>query len=137
MAYSIKEAAEKTCLQPHVLRYYEKEGLLPGITRTTNGLRRYTEEDLEWLSLMLCLKNTRMSSKQSKEFVELSMRGAETLKERCDILREHKKRVEAQIEEMRQHLDLVTRKINYFTARYQEYVSGTLGDDRELPIWIK
>ena len=122
MDYSIKQVSEKTNLKAHVLRYYEREGLLPNVSRSESGIRRYSEEDLEWLGLICCLKNTGMSIKQIREFVALSAQGKETLKQRCDMLIEHKKTVESQIEEMHNHLKKVTHKIEYFTSQYEEYL---------------
>ncbi|WP_024832530.1 MerR family transcriptional regulator [Ruminiclostridium josui] len=122
MTYSIKEVSDKTNLKAHVLRYYEREGLLPNVSRSESGIRRYSEEDLEWLGLICCLKNTGMSIKQIREFVALSAQGKETLKQRCDMLIAHKKIVESQIEEMQNHLIKVTHKIEYFTSQYEEYL---------------
>jgi DNA-binding transcriptional MerR regulator len=123
MDYSIKQVSEKTDLKAYVLRYYEKEGLLPFINRSKSGFRRYSEDDLEWLGLICCLKNTGMSIKQIKDFVELSMKGKDTLKERCEMLIQHKINVETQIEEMQKHLQKVSWKIDYFTAQYDKYSS--------------
>jgi DNA-binding transcriptional MerR regulator len=121
VAYTIKQVSEKTSLPPHVLRYYENEGLLPSVERSRNGIRRYSENDLEWLGLVCCLKNTGMSIKQIRSFVELSVEGDHTLQRRCELLREHKKNVEAQIGEMKKHLAKVTHKIEKFTKQYEEY----------------
>ncbi|MEY8351847.1 MerR family transcriptional regulator [Lachnospiraceae bacterium 54-53] len=123
MNYTIKQVSEKTHLKPHVLRYYEREGLLPLVCRSESGIRRYTEDDLEWLGLICCLKNTGMAIRQIKEFVELSMQGGETLRQRCDMLAEHKKEVEAQMEEMQKYLRKVEHKIEYFTEQYQRYAA--------------
>jgi DNA-binding transcriptional MerR regulator len=117
--FTIKEVSEKTALPPHVLRYYESEGLLPSVGRSRNGIRRYSENDLEWLGLICCLKNTGMSIKQIKNFVELSLQGDDTLKERCELLREHKQAVEKQIQEMQKHLQKVTHKIEHFSQQYE------------------
>ena len=124
MEYTIKQVSEKTKLKAHVLRYYEKEGLLPSVHRNEKGIRRYSEDDLELLGLICCLKNTGMSIKQIRDFVGLTMQGGETLKQRCDMLIEHKKNVEAQIEEMQKHLQKVTHKIEYFTAQYERYTAN-------------
>lgn len=51
--YSIAEAAEATGLTAHTLRYYERDGLLlhpPG--RTSTGVRRYTDLDLTWITMI-------------------------------------------------------------------------------------
>jgi DNA-binding transcriptional MerR regulator len=121
LTFTIKQVSEKTSLAPHVLRYYEHEGLLPSVGRSRSGIRRYSENDLEWLGLICCLKNTGMSIKQIKHFVKLSMDGDKTLKQRCELLREHKKNVEVQIQEMKKYLQKVTRKIEKFTKQYEEY----------------
>ncbi|MDR1399629.1 MAG: MerR family transcriptional regulator [Treponema sp.] len=124
MSYSIKQVSEKTNLLPHVLRYYENEGLLPSVARSRSGIRRYSEDDLEWLSLICCLKNTGMSIKQIKNFVELSVEGDTTLQQRRELLQEHKKNVEAQILEMQKHLKKVIHKIEYFSKKVQSQESG-------------
>ena len=121
MFFTIKQVSEKTDLPPHVLRYYENEGLLPSVGRSLRGIRRYSEHDLEWLGLICCLKNTGMSIKQIKNFVELSLEGDVTLQRRCELLTEHKKQVETQIQEMKRHLQKVTRKIEHFTKQYEAY----------------
>ncbi len=119
--YSIKQVSDKTSLPTHTLRYYEKEGLLPNINRSAGGSRRFSDDDLEALELICCLKSTGMSIKKIKEFVELSAKGGQTLKQRCDILFEHKRSVEEQIQEMEKHLQKVRCKIECFTAQYEKY----------------
>lgn len=132
MGYTIKQVSEKTHLKAHVLRYYESEGLLPFVKRSESGIRHYSEDDLEWLGLICCLKNTGMSIKQIKDFVELSVEGEETLKQRCEMLIEHKKSVEAQIEEMKKHLLKVSHKIEYFTSQYQKYNELNSSDSKAV-----
>lgn len=121
MQYTIQQIAEKTGLSAHTLRYYEREGLLPNVKRSEGGIRRFTEDDLEWLGLICCLKSTGMSIKQIREFVALSHMGGETLKQRCDMLMAHKKSVELQMAVMQKHLEKVNHKIACFSAQYREY----------------
>jgi DNA-binding transcriptional MerR regulator len=124
MGYTIKAVSEKTKLSEHALRYYEKEGLLPHIGRNASGVRRYSNGDLEWLGLICCLKNTGMSIRQIRDFVNLSSQGPRTLEARRDMLIEHKLSVEAHIGEMHRHLDKVARKIAYFTEQCERYGAG-------------
>ena len=135
MDYTIKQVSEKTNLKPHVLRYYEREGLLPFVNRSDSGIRRYTEEDLEWLSLICCLKNTGMAIRQIREFVELSVQGKDTLKERCAMLIEHMKEVEEQIAGMQKYLCMVDHKIYYFTEQYERYITDSVenGEESHVP----
>lgn len=121
MGYSIKVMAEKANIRPNVLRFYEKEGLLPNVKRTRSGMRHYSDEDLEWLGLILCLKNTGMSIKQIRDFVNLIIQGPDTLKDRCAMLVAHKQEVEEHIAELNRYLQKVTHKIVYYTRQYEEY----------------
>jgi len=121
MEYTVKDAAERSNLSPNVLRYYEKEGLLPPVRRSKGGIRHYTDEDLEWLGLICCLKNTGMSIKQIRDFVTLSLQGPETLHARCQMLTEHRSEVESRIAEMNRYLDKVSCKIAYFSKQYEAY----------------
>ncbi len=128
MNYSIKQVSERTQLKPHVLRYYEREGLLPSVSRSDSGIRAYSEDDMEWLGLICCLKNTGMSIKQIKHFVELSKQGDCTLTERCRLLKEHRRDVEAQIELMQEHLKKVSWKIDYFNGQLEKHLTEKTGD---------
>ena len=65
MEYSIGEAAQKAGISASTLRYYEKEGLLPSIKRDKNGIRSFTDEDLQSLRIIECLKATEMSIKEN------------------------------------------------------------------------
>ncbi|MFV0399045.1 MAG: MerR family transcriptional regulator [Oscillospiraceae bacterium] len=121
MTYSIKQVSEQTGLRPHVLRFYEKEGLLPGVGRTHSGIRTYSQEDIDWLGLVCCLKNTGMSLKQIREFVDLSLQGGETLAERCEMLELHRAAILCQLEQMQLHLKKVDEKIDHFSAQQAEY----------------
>lgn len=125
MPYTIKQMSERTGLKPHVLRYYENEGLLPSVRRSESGIRRYTEDDLEWLCLITCLKNTGMSIKQIRAFVDLSLQGDGTLRARCEMLRAHKRDVEERMLEMQHHLEKVSCKIEHFSAEYDRYLADT------------
>ena len=51
--WSIGEAAAKCGLSQHTLRWYERIGLLAKIERGGDGRRRFSESDLEWLSLLI------------------------------------------------------------------------------------
>ena len=122
--YSIQEVSRKTGLSAHTLRYYEKEGLLNGVIRSPGGFRQYTDEDLERLGLICCLKNTGMSIQEIARFVQLTREGDHTLEERVKLLREHRERVLARISEMQTHLEKVTWKLNFFTEKLKAYEAG-------------
>lgn len=119
--YSIQDVSKKTGLTAHTLRYYEKEGLISGVERSQGGFRQYTDEDLEKLGLICCLKNTGMSIQEIARFVQLTHEGDHTLEERVELLREHRENVLARIDEMQKHLEKVTWKLNFFTQKLNAY----------------
>ena len=119
--YSIQDVSKKTGLSAHTLRYYEKEGLLSPVERSPGGFRQYTDEDLESLGLICCLKNTGMSLQEITCFVQLTRQGDQTLKERVELLREHRENMVKRMEEMQRYLDKVTWKVNFFTEKLRAY----------------
>ncbi len=119
--YSIQDVSKKTGLSAHTLRYYEKEGLISGVERSQGGFRQYTDEDLEALGLICCLKNTGMSLQEIAEFVRLTHQGDYTLKERVELLRQHRENVVQRMAEMQRYLDKVTWKINFFSEKLRAY----------------
>ena len=120
MTYSIKEAAERMGVTTHTLRYYDREGLLPHVGRTAGGMRRFSQEDLDGLALITCLKATGMSIRQIKDFLDLSQQGDETLNERRAILKRQREQILAGMRQMQEHLERVERKIAYYDARARE-----------------
>lgn len=130
MNYTITQAAKKMNLTAHTLRYYEKEGLLPFVTRTEGGIRHFNDADLDWLSLICCLKGTGMPVKKIKVFINLCVQGDETLEQRRQIFITQRENVLSQIAELQKHLAKVEHKISFYTdacTRYEE--------QKKLPKW--
>lgn len=71
MNYSIKECSKKTALSSYTLRYYEKEGLIINIKRDHLGQRVYSEEDIELIKSIDCLKKAGMSIKKIKHYMKI------------------------------------------------------------------
>ena len=94
------------------------------MNRTPGGFRQYTDEDMEALGLICCLKNTGMSLQEITRFVNLTHEGDQTLKERVELLRRHRESVIGRIREMQQYLEKVTWKLNFFSEKLRIYESG-------------
>jgi DNA-binding transcriptional MerR regulator len=127
MSLTIGQAAERTGLSVHTLRFYEKEGLFAMPVRRVGGQRVYGETELEWLYLCTRLRASGMPLDMIREYAALVRKGTATVEERLSLLRDHQKRVTAQIEELHHCLDLVSHKV----AIYEEHLAGE-GDD---PLW--
>lgn len=114
--YSISQTAERFGIEPHTLRFYEKEGIIhPG--RTKNGIREFTEEDMGQLEMALCLKSTGMPLRDIKRYFDLVEQGDETLEERLRIFEEHRLHVLEGIEELQKHLEKINYKISYLKSQ--------------------
>ncbi len=114
MKLTISEAAEKVNLTAHTIRYYDKEGLLPFVERTDSGIRYFTENDLEGLEIINCLKATGMPIKEIKIFMNWWVDGDSTLKTRYEMFLEPKAAVESQILELQRALDRINYKCWYY-----------------------
>ena len=114
MSYSIGEAAKMVGLTAHTLRFYDKEGLLPFVKKTSSGLRAFTESDIEWLKIIECLKGTGLPLKQIKQYIDWCMEGDSTIPQRLNMFIEQKKHVEEQKAKWEKHLEKINFKIKYY-----------------------
>ena len=115
MGYSIGQTAKMMNVTTHTLRYYEKEGLLPFVRKNASGLRVFSDNDLGWLAMIECLKETGMPLKGIKQYIDWYIEGDATLQQRLDMFKAQKQKVEEQIALYRKHLDKINYKINMYT----------------------
>lgn len=54
----IGEVARRTGRSLHTIRWYESQGLIPGVRRDRAGHRVYSEHHVGWLDLMERLRRT-------------------------------------------------------------------------------
>lgn len=114
MEYTIKQVSEKTSLSIYTLRYYDKEGLLPLIKRSEANIRKFTDNDIEWISLICCLKNSGMSIENIKEFMYCCLKGKDGIEERKMILETHKKNIQNQINQLNTSMEIVDYKLEHY-----------------------
>lgn len=112
--YTIKQVSEITNLSPHTIRYYDKEGLLPFISRKENGIRSFSDTDLEWINLITCLKNTGMHIKQIKQYIDWYIVGIDTFDDRKNLLLSHRENVINQMSDLQTNLNKINKKIEYY-----------------------
>jgi DNA-binding transcriptional MerR regulator len=111
----IQEAAEKSGLSCHTLRYYEKQGLIYPIPRDTSGHRLYRERDIRWLYFVQCLKSTKMPLKDIRAYA-MRLNGSDHQAEYLlHILTQHKTRLKQQKANIDECLEHVDWKINHYT----------------------
>ena len=129
-AYSIAEAAEATGLTAHTLRYYERDGLLLSPpARTSSGVRRYSELDLGWITMITRLRATGMPIRTIRAYAELCREGDGNEPERLELLLAHRDRVLADLARVTDHLGAINRKIGIYEDRLERRITpaGTRG----------
>ena len=118
--YSAKEAAEITGLSTATLRYYEREKLIPQITRTDQKYRQYTDTDIEWIKMIQCMRMANIPIRSIKQYVELLIQGGKTLKQRYDMVQGHIKDIENQITNLQNALILTQKKLIFHGELLQQ-----------------
>lgn len=110
----IEEVAQKFQLSISTLRYYEKIGLLDHVNRDSNGHRNYSDDDLERIDFVLCMKQTGLDLMHIKEFIELNKMGIETIQQRKDILLIQKQNTIQQINQLQNSLKKLEKKLELY-----------------------
>lgn len=111
---SIDEAATRTGVSPHTLRYYERIGLLAPVGRGPGGHRRYTETDLGAVVFLTLLRQTGMPIRDMQRFVDLTRAGDHTIVDRVAVLTEHREQLVARLDLLTRHLGALDHKIGIY-----------------------
>lgn len=114
--YSIGEISRETGLSIDTLRYYERIDLLVDIERNNSGHRCYTNENLSWLNLLTCLRETGMPIADMIHFAELVREGEETVGNRLELLELHRLNVLDKMAQMQKKLEVIDKKINFYSS---------------------
>jgi DNA-binding transcriptional MerR regulator len=113
-AFRIGELASRSGRSVHAIRWYESQGLIPGVVRDSGGRRVYDELHVGWLELMDRLRQTGMSIAEMRTYTALVKQGRVTLRERQDLLSSHRVRVKAKVAELKLALKLIDSKIDFY-----------------------
>ena len=114
MVYTVGEIAKRLEIPASTLRYYDKEGLLPFVERSSGGIRMFQDSDVEWLQVIHCMKKAGMSLKDIRQYIELALQGDDTIDTRLMMFRHQRDVLMAQIEEMRRTLETVEYKCWFY-----------------------
>lgn len=130
--YSIKETAERTGITEDTIRYYEKIGLLPRAQRKGNSHRIYSDQDLETMKLVTCLKKTGMSLDAIRPYLHLSLDSdLSSYPELHEMILNHKQKILEQIASLQQIVDFIDTKIELGNLGPQK--CELTGDTKKMP----
>jgi DNA-binding transcriptional MerR regulator len=115
---TIAEAARRTGVSVHTLRYYERAGLVvTAVDRTAGGRRRYHKLDLDWIVVCTRLRATGMPIKTIRRYAQLVSAGPGNEQERLALLEAHRADVTARLAEIQENLKIIDRKIDVYRGR--------------------
>ena len=115
---TIKEVCEKYDITPDTLRYYERVGVIPEVSRTKGGIRDFSEEDIKWVENAICMRGAGIPVEMLIEYVRLFKEGDETIQARRDILAEAREEIQKQLDKYQATMD----RLNYKISRYDEAI---------------
>lgn len=113
---TIKEISEKYEISRDTLRYYERAGMIPPVTRTAGGIRDYTEEDVKWVELALCMREAGLPVEVMAQYVRLCQAGDSTFQERLRLLKEQREALLKQ----KNRIETMLTRLDGKIARYEK-----------------
>lgn len=122
--YTIKEVAEKLDISEHTLRFWAKSGFFPFVKRDQNNIRQFSENDLQWVKIVKCLRSVGTENKAIKRYIDLCIIGDSTIEERYKIILNTKEKALAQMDELKKQLELLDFKENF----YKNLIKNNLED---------
>ena len=113
---TIKEVAEKYDISADTLRYYERVGMIPKVTRRPNGIRDYQESYLGWVELAICMRSAGLPIEVMIEYVKLYKEGDNTIPARLELLQEQMNA----LKEQKAQIESTVERLAYKISKYEE-----------------
>ena len=128
---NIKKVSEITDVSADTIRYYERIGLLPRITRTNSGVRDFTEREIGILEFVRCFRKAGMSVEALIEYISLLEEGEGTERERLRLLTEQRDEMDDRIYELNQARERLNYKIENYENIIQEHEQKLFTESEE------
>lgn len=125
--YTIGQISVMFHLPVSTLRYYDKEGLFPGMERSS-GIRRFGKKEIEALRVIECLKKSGLEIKDIKQFMEWCSEGSRTYPQRLELFLNQKEAVEGEIRRLEKVLDMLRFKCWYYEQAIKDGTEDRLNE---------
>ena len=112
---TIREVSEKYNISQAALRYYERIGMIPPVTRTAGGVRDYQEGDIEGVELVKCMRSAGLTVEAIAEYVRLCQEGDGTILARLELLQSQMALLQAQ----KDQINAAINRLNFKISRYE------------------
>lgn len=134
---NIKKAAEMFDLTIDTLRYYERIGVIPPVSRNKSGYRDYQTNDLNWIYLAKSLRKAGLSIESLIEFAKLAqLRDTQNVEAaQKQILAEQYEEIDQKIGELVKVKELLAYKIASYDEHIAKFKAGELTPDKVEKLW--
>ena len=117
--YTIGQVSEMFNIPVSTLRYYDREGLFPGMERKS-GIRKFSDNEIEALRVIECLKASGLEIREIKLFMEWSTKGSATYQQRKQLFETRLKKVEEEMANLQKTKDMLKYKCWYYETAIQD-----------------
>jgi DNA-binding transcriptional MerR regulator len=121
----IAEVSGRYDISSDTLRYYERIGLIPPVTRNRSGIREYNDTDIKRVEFIKCMRSAGLPIEALIDYIALVQQGDDTIKARKELLMEQRTLLADRMKEMQKTLDLLDYKI-------EGYENAVLKKDKVL-----
>lgn len=136
--YTIGQVSEMFNIPISTLRYHDKEGFFPNLQRKGN-IRYFTDNELEALRVIECLKASGLEIKEIKQFFAWVVEGASSYPKRKELFEMRKTAVLEEIKSLEKTLAMLEYKCWYYETAMKDAnedgINGMLPD--KLPEHIQ
>ena len=122
--YTIKDVSRIMEISEHTLRFWAKSGFFPFVQRDKNNIRIFSENDLNWVKIVKCLRSTGADNKSIKRYIDLCVMGDSTIKERFEIIKSTKQKALEKLNTIKEQIELLEFKENF----YENLIKNNLND---------
>ncbi len=117
--YTIGQVSQMSGIPISTLRYYDREGLFPSLARV-GGIRQFSENDLDALRIIECLKQSGLEIRDIRQFMAWCSMGSSTYELRLQLFLKQRAAVEAEISRLEKTLDMIRFKCWYYTQALRD-----------------
>lgn len=111
---NIKKVSELTGVSADTIRYYERIGLIPPVTRNQSGVRNFSDRDISVLEFVRYFRGAGVSVESLIDYIGLVEQGDSTIGARLAILEEEREKLEERVSKLQAALDRLNHKIDNY-----------------------
>ncbi|MGZ7863334.1 MerR family transcriptional regulator [Ligilactobacillus salivarius] len=115
---NIKKVSELLGISSDTIRYYERIELVPPISRDKNGVRNFTDIDIQRLDFIKCMRHAGLSIESLHEYMHLySLNDDRTIPARKKILEEEAEKLDERIASLQETRAYLQHKIDVYESK--------------------